>query len=435
MAEASQTTDVSFTCQRCSMPLKLDESFRTVDARLCTEIAAPVVLLKPSSQDEPLVLPEPSTDDDTVCRKLTAPLRVVESENYTVVVGDNVHKEPGKFSQHFEMTARLFDVLTDQSEVEHPLCEECTDTLIDHMEKELSTAESEVKDYKRYLSERSDNDEESIEDLRADLAKLQAEEKELIETLHKVESERAAVFHKRDLLLQDKKRLEEDEKKHFKEYMDLKRQWICASDEKISVENQLAYAQAQLDLLAKTNVFNATFHIWHDGHFGTINGFRLGKLPDIPVDWKEINIAWGQTVLLMNSLAKRLSFSFGKHRLVPFGDRSYIEVVSEKGTEKLPLYHTGGLRFIYDVKFDLGMVAFLECLSQFKQEVEQRNKNFSLPYSMLDGKIRDNNSEKAFSIKYQLNTEEEWTKALKFMLTNLKWAVAYCSASSRDAPS
>lgn len=292
-----------------------------------------------------------------------------------------------------------------------------------------------MKDYKRYLSERSETEEESIEDLRAELAKLQAEEKDLIETLNKVEAERTAVFQKRDLLHQDKKRLEEDEKKHFKEYMDLKRQWIAASDEKISVENQLAYAQAQLDLLAKTNVFNATFHIWHDGHFGTINGFRLGKLPDIVVEWKEINIAWGQTVLLMSSLAKRLNFTFGKHRLVPFGDRSFIEVVSEKGTEKLPLYHTGGLRFIYDVKFDLGMVAFLDCLSQFKQEVEQRNKDFTLPYSMADGKIRDNNSEKAYSIKYQLNTEEEWTKALKFMLTNLKWAVAYYTASSRDAPS
>ena len=29
-----------------------------------------------------------------------------------------------------------------------------------------------------------------------------------------------------------------------------------------SVDNQLKYAQAQLDKLKKTNVFNATFHIW-----------------------------------------------------------------------------------------------------------------------------------------------------------------------------
>lgn len=29
-----------------------------------------------------------------------------------------------------------------------------------------------------------------------------------------------------------------------------------------SVDNQLKYAQTQLDKLKKTNVFNTTFHIW-----------------------------------------------------------------------------------------------------------------------------------------------------------------------------
>jgi beclin 1 len=32
-------------------------------------------------------------------------------------------------------------------------------------------------------------------------------------------------------------------------------------------------------MLKKTNLYNDAFHIWHDGHFGTINGFRLGDLP------------------------------------------------------------------------------------------------------------------------------------------------------------
>ena len=33
-------------------------------------------------------------------------------------------------------------------------------------------------------------------------------------------------------------------------------------------------SEMKLNKLKKTNVFNATFHIWHSGHFGTINGFR-----------------------------------------------------------------------------------------------------------------------------------------------------------------
>ena len=41
-----------------------------------------------------------------------------------------------------------------------------------------------------------------------------------------------------------------------------------------SLSNRLDYTTRQLEKLKKTNVFNATFHIWHSGHFGTINNFR-----------------------------------------------------------------------------------------------------------------------------------------------------------------
>ena len=32
--------------------------------------------------------------------------------------------------------------------------------------------------------------------------------------------------------------------------------------------------------------------------------------------------------------------------------------------------------------------------------------------------------------RIQLNSEEHWTKALKYMLTNLKWAIAWVCADS-----
>jgi len=47
--------------------------------------------------------------------------------------------------------------------------------------------------------------------------------------------------------------------------------------------------------------------------------------------------------------------------------------------QELPLYGSGGLRFLWDTKFDQAMVAFLDCLQQFKEEVERSN-GFSLPY-------------------------------------------------------
>jgi beclin 1 len=45
------------------------------------------------------------------------------------------------------------------------------------------------------------------------------------------------------------------------------------------------------------NVANDAFHIWHSGPFGTINGFRLGRLSVEQVEWNEINAALGQVTI------------------------------------------------------------------------------------------------------------------------------------------
>jgi beclin 1 len=54
-------------------------------------------------------------------------------------------------------------------------------------------------------------------------------------------------------------------------------------DERDGVLAKIEVAQAQLEMLKRTNVLNDAFHIWHDGDFGTINNFRLGRLPNVPV--------------------------------------------------------------------------------------------------------------------------------------------------------
>lgn len=57
-------------------------------------------------------------------------------------------------------------------------------------------------------------------------------------------------------------------------------------------------------------VFSLPFSSRHSGQFGTINNFRLGRLPSVPVEWNEINAAWGQTVLLLHALANKMGLKF-----------------------------------------------------------------------------------------------------------------------------
>lgn len=45
----------------------------------------------------------------------------------------------------------LFDIMTGQSTVDHPLCEECTDTLLNQLDDQLKISEEECRDYRNFL--------------------------------------------------------------------------------------------------------------------------------------------------------------------------------------------------------------------------------------------------------------------------------------------
>lgn len=41
--------------------------------------------------------------------------------------------------------------MSGHTDIDHPLCEECTDTLLDQLDQQLRTTEDELKDYKEFL--------------------------------------------------------------------------------------------------------------------------------------------------------------------------------------------------------------------------------------------------------------------------------------------
>ena len=126
-------------------------------------------------------------------------------------------------------------------------------------------------------------------------------------------------------------------------------------NERDSLVRKHSYTTEQLARLRKTSVYDEVFRIWHDGPFGTINNCRLGRLPGqlvrrlffvsahaadgahgrasgvrgSQVDWAEINAAWGQALLLLHTLARKLHFEFTTYKLVPGGSFSRIERTTE----------------------------------------------------------------------------------------------------------
>lgn len=50
-----------------------------------------------------------------------------------------------------QVRAELFDTLSENSNIDHPLCDECTDSLLELMDQELKITETECNEYNEYL--------------------------------------------------------------------------------------------------------------------------------------------------------------------------------------------------------------------------------------------------------------------------------------------
>lgn len=201
---------------------------------------------------------------------------------------------------------------------------------------------------------------------------------------------------------------------HFNEF---DKQLIRLAEEKTELTQRLSVATYDSEELRRTNVFNDVFFIWYEGHFATINNFRMGRLPARQVDWAEINATWGFAALLLHTIAQQLNFTFQTGTLIPNGSFSRIEKVEGKSSTIYELYGSSDIslgKLFWYRRFDNAMLAFLDCVREVSDYVTQkRDPNFQLPHK-IEG-------EKIGGIAFSFSNEELWTKGLKYLLTNLKW--------------
>jgi beclin len=194
----------------------------------------------------------------------------------------------------------------------------------------------------------------------------------------------------------------------------------------------------RLEILKQTNVFNDTFFIWFDGPFGTINNLRLGRLPSQPVEYSEINAAWGEVAMLLATLEKRhKGFKFQRFRVVPMGSYSKIGPYGNL-SRPLPLYWDGGWR---KGPYNRAMVAILNCLDElgtwwcFSLSLFLLNSPCVSLFSGIFATSHDRTIHMPYVIRgktigahsIELGDWYNWTTSLKYFLTNLKWLVAWSS--------
>nr|CAG8504306.1 15222_t:CDS:2 [Entrophospora candida] len=292
----------------------------------------------------------------------------------------NDDRQRASISCHLKITNRLFDLMNSRSEPSHPICQECVDILLGNLNRQLTDASKERDFYKGFLEKANKS---IIGD--ADAEKIQKE-------IQKVSY------------------------CYWNEFNNFHNQFQTFQNERDSINLKYDHDTKLLEKLHKTNVYNDTFCIGHDGNFGTINGFRLGRLPNITVEWHEINAAWGQTLLLLVTIANKLNVTFKNYRLIPLGSFSRVEKIDGDNIVSYELYGTGDIatgRLFQNRRFDSAMVGFLNCLQQLGECVESKDSKLKLPYRL------------------QFNPEE-WTRALKYTLANIKWILAYASSLTNN---
>lgn len=369
-------------------------------------------------------------------------------------------KEGMALSADMERANRLFEVMSSRSDIDHPICVECTSMLVEGLEQRLEVAGKERDAYVTFLKSLQ-NDEPIEAELAASreaLAKAKKDEEDATNELLRLETEKRAVEQE----IQDLKQDLAASAKEVDEFCIADNMFSSklhqALNKQSSVTTSLAHDTQQLHLLQRTNVHNDTFSISHDGIFGTINGLRLGRQTSHPVDWPEINAAWGHALLLLSTAARSVGYKFRGYELAPMGSTSSIIQIASNGKKrKLELWTQAGagdmilgLTFMHR-KFDAAMVAFLDCLKQLGDFVEvqsrnmvdqqltrvgsrdgspavagterqrRREKGLQLPYLIEGDKIG------GFSIRLGVAQDDGWSSACKYVLTCCKYLLAHVS--------
>lgn len=121
--------------------------------------------------------------------------------------------------------------MSGQSSIDHPLCVECTDTLLDQLDQQLKITDDDLKDYKVFFNKLYDKPSLDGDALSKELAELRREEEELIRKLEEIELERGKVAEKLESEKERSKLLEIEEKKYWMEYSEYQKELLEYEDE------------------------------------------------------------------------------------------------------------------------------------------------------------------------------------------------------------
>jgi len=193
-------------------------------------------------------------------------------------------------------------------------------------------------------------------------------------------------------------------------------------DKVASMDDNMKIAVASYDRFKQINTLNDAFYVWYTGPFATINAFKLGNLVNKPVESTEINAALGQAALVLNIITSRCGIEFKQFHIAPMGSFARILKADDRRTSYPLFIDAGSFSFFPKRNFNLALSGFMQCIFELGEYISAYDPTLSVPYKIEVGESKI--ADKSFVYG---GDEEVWTHALKHMLANIKWIIAwYC---------
>ncbi|CAB9499988.1 Beclin-1 [Seminavis robusta] len=209
----------------------------------------------------------------------------------------------------------------------------------------------------------------------------------------------------------------------------------------------LGFTTSSAETIATANGNNHEHH--NNNHTVSIPP-AVTSITTIRVPWTEINSALGQIVLLLKILeqTQHAGIQFTGMALVPQGSTSKIGIrqphtaltgnlISRRSGEVpiIALYHLysdDSFQLFGKRNFNLALRALTECLAMAGTAIQARDRTIVMPFAM--DVTHDNPSAPCtiggLPVQYGTSGATDgvtWTRVMKYLLTNVKWCVAYAA--------
>jgi beclin 1 len=320
-------------------------------------------------------------------------------------------------------------------DIDLPLCDACMEKTLQQREKiraETTAARDDAirmrnalraqRQHSNTLSSSS-----SSSTMATNLQFLKDEEEALLAEISNAQQRLASAREMRAALRQKRAQLASLEMNLWSEGRALSGTLYAGKEKAYALQLREARGRQLLSKLRCLLAPSDAFFLWHRGPFATVNSARLGRLPGFPVEWSEINAALGQLAFLLATVAGRVGFIFTKYRIIPMGSYSRIVPVIDDRTS-YELYFDEGNFFFAQSRLNNALKALVFCVAELGAFAEASDRSFRLPYA-----IAATGDRVGGDLNVTVGKDVPWTRAMKLVVTNVKWLVSWSFRMAGEA--